>query len=79
LLVSDIAMPGEDGYSLIRRIRALGAAGGGHIPSIALTAFTRAEDVVRALDAGFTLHIAKPVLPSDLVSAVLALASSAAY
>jgi CheY-like chemotaxis protein len=70
LLVSDIAMPDEDGYSLMRRIRALDAALGSEIPSIALTAFTRAEDRKRALAAGFTAHIAKPVDVAHLISAV---------
>ena len=79
LLVSDIGMPGEDGYSLIRRIRALGAEEGGRIPSIALTAFTRAEDRAKALGAGFTAHLGKPVSPLDLVAAVKTLASSSPH
>jgi hypothetical protein len=70
LLVSDIAMPDEDGYSLIRRIRALDPRQGGTIPSIALTALTRAEDRTKALAAGFTTHIGKPVNPDDLVAAL---------
>jgi PAS domain S-box-containing protein len=70
LLVSDIAMPDEDGYSLIRRIRALDPKQGGSIPSIALTAHTRAEDRTKALAAGFTTHIGKPVNPADLVAAL---------
>jgi CheY-like chemotaxis protein len=70
LLVSDIAMPDEDGYSLIRRIRALDPSQGGSIPSIALTAYTRAEDRTKALAAGFTTHIGKPVNPADLVAAL---------
>jgi CheY-like chemotaxis protein len=76
LLVSDIGMPDEDGYSLIRRVRALGAAEGGSIPSIALTAYTRAEDRAKALGAGFTLHMAKPIRPTDLVTAIKALAGA---
>lgn len=76
LLVSDIGMPGEDGYSLIRRVRALGAASGGSIPSIALTAYTRAEDRAKALGAGFTRHMGKPVSPVALVSAVKELAEA---
>jgi CheY-like chemotaxis protein len=75
LLVSDISMPDEDGYSLIRRVRAL--ADGGDIPSIALTAHTRIEDRAKALRAGFTLHMGKPVRPVDLVAAVKTLATSA--
>jgi PAS domain S-box-containing protein len=74
ILVSDIGMPDEDGYSLIRRIRALGAEDGGAIPSIALTAYTRAEDRTKALGEGFTTHIGKPVNPLDLVAAVSNLA-----
>jgi CheY-like chemotaxis protein len=73
LLVSDIGMPGEDGYSLIRRVRALGADGG--MPSVALTAFTRAEDRAKALLAGFTVHMGKPVNPAELVSTLKDLAS----
>jgi CheY-like chemotaxis protein len=76
LLVSDIGMPDEDGYSLIRRVRALGAAGGGNIPSIALTAYTRAEDRAKALGAGFTLHMAKPIRPTDLVTAIQTLTAA---
>jgi len=70
ILISDIAMPGEDGYSLIRRVRALEPALGGDIPAIALTAYTRAEDRTKALAAGFTTHVGKPVNPLDLVAAV---------
>jgi CheY-like chemotaxis protein len=77
LLVSDIGMPDEDGYSLIRRVRALGAAGGGGIPSIALTAYTQAQDRAKAMDAGFNLHMGKPIKPTDLVAAVKTLASTA--
>jgi CheY-like chemotaxis protein len=73
LLVSDIGMPGEDGYSLMRRVRALGVVAGGDIPSIALTAYTRAEDRAKALRAGFSLHMAKPIRPSDLVTAIASL------
>lgn len=73
LLVSDIAMPCEDGYSLIRRIRALDSVEG-QVPSIALTAFTRAEDRTRALSAGFTEHVGKPVDPVQLVATLAHLA-----
>lgn len=76
LLVSDIGMPDEDGYSLIRRVRALGVAGGGGIPSIALTAYTQAQDRAKALDAGFNLHMGKPIKPTDLVAAVKTLSST---
>jgi CheY-like chemotaxis protein len=74
LLVSDIAMPGEDGYSLIRKVRALNAEQGGQIPALALTAYARAEDRTRAIAAGFQLHIAKPVNPEELAAVVANLA-----
>ncbi|MCU0687747.1 MAG: ATP-binding protein, partial [Polyangiaceae bacterium] len=66
LLVSDIGMPGEDGYSLVRRIRALPASEGGRTPALALTAYARPEDRARALRAGFQLHLPKPVDPDEL-------------
>jgi CheY-like chemotaxis protein len=75
LVVSDIGMPYEDGYSFIRRVRALGADAGGMIPSIALTAFTTDKDRARALLAGFTLHMGKPVEAIELVCAVKTLAA----
>jgi PAS domain S-box-containing protein len=74
VLVSDIGMPDEDGYSLIRRLRVLSPEEGGNIPSIALTAYTRGDDRTRALAAGFTTHIGKPVGPTELVQAVANLA-----
>jgi len=73
LLVSDIGMPFEDGYSLMRRIRELQCSEGGDIPAIALSAFTRPEDRMLALRAGFTIHIAKPVQPTALVLAAATL------
>jgi signal transduction histidine kinase len=75
ILVSDIGMPEEDGYSLLRRIRALDPSEGGGIPSIALTAYTRSEDRTKALAAGFTTHVGKPVNPDDVVAAIVNLAS----
>jgi PAS domain S-box-containing protein len=77
VLISDIGMPGEDGYSLMRRVRLLDAGVGGRLPSIALTAYTRAEDRTKALAAGFTTHVGKPVDPLDLVAAVSNLAAFA--
>jgi signal transduction histidine kinase/ActR/RegA family two-component response regulator len=74
VLVSDIGMPGEDGYALIGKTRALGEDAGGTIPAIALTAFARADDRRRALLAGFQVHLPKPVDPIELVAAVAALA-----
>ncbi len=70
VLVSDIGMPGTDGYALLARVRGLGSAGGGTLPAIALTAFARSEDRTRALRAGFLVHVAKPVEPSELVATV---------
>jgi hypothetical protein len=74
VLISDIGMPGEDGYSLIRRVRALPAEQGGHVPAIALTAYARAEDRVRAVLAGFQAHIPKPLEPAELIATVGSLA-----
>ena len=70
VVVCDIGMPGEDGYSLIRRIRSLGATRGGNIPAIALTAYARVNDRVKAIAAGFQMHIAKPVEPVELITMV---------
>ncbi|MDT7689552.1 MAG: hypothetical protein QOE46_2311 [Acidobacteriota bacterium] len=70
LLLCDIGMPGEDGYQLIRRVRALEAERGRALPSIALTAYAGETDRVLALEAGFRLHIAKPVEPAALVSVI---------
>jgi CheY-like chemotaxis protein len=70
LIVSDIAMPGEDGYSLMRRVRALDPEQGGRIPAIAVTAYSRPKDRVQALAAGFQMHVAKPVNASELAHAI---------
>jgi CheY-like chemotaxis protein len=74
VLLSDIGMPGEDGYDLIRRIRARPAAAGGTVPAAALTAFARSDDRTRALRAGYQTHIAKPVEAAELIAAVGSLA-----
>jgi PAS domain S-box-containing protein len=74
VLVSDIGMPLEDGYSLIRKIRALHPSVGGEIPAVALTAYVRLEDRRQALLAGFQNHIAKPVNPTEIVTVVAHLA-----
>ena len=66
VLVSDIGMPEEDGYTLIRKVRALSAEQGGRIPAVALTAYARAEDRKQAMLAGFQVHIPKPVEPNEL-------------
>ena len=77
VLVSDIGMPGEDGYALIRWIRGLEPELGGAIPSLALTAFARSEDRTKALATGFTAHMGKPAEPGSLIAAVADLANSA--
>jgi CheY-like chemotaxis protein len=74
IMLSDIGMPGEDGYTLIRKIRALGAEGRGLIPAIALTAYARDEDRARAIGEGYNLHLSKPANPPELIAAVESLA-----
>jgi CheY-like chemotaxis protein/anti-sigma regulatory factor (Ser/Thr protein kinase) len=74
VLVSDIEMPNQDGYSLIRRIRALEPDRGGRTPAVALSAYSRPEDRIRSLMAGFNLHVSKPVEPTELVTVVASLA-----
>jgi CheY-like chemotaxis protein len=74
VLVSDIGMPEEDGYMLIRRIRTLPPEQGGRIPAAALTAFAGAEDRRRALQAGFQMHVPKPIDARELVAVVAQLA-----
>jgi PAS domain S-box-containing protein len=74
VLVTDIAMPGMDGYELIRRVRAAGSPGR-DLPAVALTAYARPEDRERALAAGFQAHLPKPVDPAGLARAVAALAA----
>ena len=76
LLVSDIGMPGEDGYALIRGVRELPEHSGGRIPAVALTAFARAEDRTRALLAGFNSHVPKPVEPMELFAVLVSLAGT---
>jgi len=75
MLVTDIGLPGTDGYDLLAALRRSGAAGA--IPAIALTAFARPEDRMRALRAGFRLHLAKPVEPAELVATVASVAGRA--
>jgi len=67
IIVSDIGMPGEDGYGLIRRVRALAPEAGGATPAVALTAYARTEDRLRAMRAGFDMHVSKPVEQAELV------------
>lgn len=73
VLVSDIGMPEQDGYTLIRKVRALEAEKGGRIPAVALTAHTRTEDRVRALSSGFQMHVPKPVEPAELIVVISSL------
>ncbi|MEN3330759.1 MAG: hypothetical protein V7641_124 [Blastocatellia bacterium] len=75
VIVSDIEMPGEDGYQLMRQIRALGLERGGKTPAVALTAYARTEDRTRAFAAGYQMHIAKPADPIELAAAIASLAS----
>ena len=78
IIISDIEMPGEDGYSLIRKVR-LHESPSSRIPAIALTAYTQSADRVRALAAGFQTHMAKPVEPAELVAAVKSLLSTSPH
>jgi CheY-like chemotaxis protein len=77
VLVSDIGMPGMDGYELLRRVRLLEREQGGRTPAIALTAFARSQDRTQALRAGYLAHVAKPVEPSELVATVASVAGRA--
>jgi signal transduction histidine kinase/CheY-like chemotaxis protein len=77
VVVSDIGMPGEDGYSMMRRIRSLAPEQGGQTPALALTAYARVEDRDRSILAGFQMHLPKPVEPTELVLIVAALARKA--
>jgi signal transduction histidine kinase/ActR/RegA family two-component response regulator len=70
VLLSDIGMPGKDGYQFIQEVRSMPAADGGEVPAVALTAFVRTEDRRRALLAGYQSHLAKPVDPGELVAVV---------
>ena len=73
ILVSDIGMPQMDGYALIKKLREFDADEGGQVPAIALTAYTRVEDRIRALSQGFQMFVPKPVEPSELVAAIKSL------
>jgi PAS domain S-box-containing protein len=75
ILVSDIGMPGEDGYSLIRKLRALEEGTGKRLPAVALTAFARVEDRMKALTEGYNMHVAKPVEPAELALVIASLTS----
>jgi PAS domain S-box-containing protein len=73
LVLSDVGMPGEDGYSLMRKLRKLPPERGGLVPALALTAYARTEDRTQALKAGFTAHLAKPIDPAELTLTIAAL------
>jgi CheY-like chemotaxis protein/anti-sigma regulatory factor (Ser/Thr protein kinase) len=78
VLISDIDMPGEDGYSLLRRVRSMEALHGRtRIPAAALTAYGRTEDRMQALSAGFQIHVPKPVEPAELLAVVASLTGRA--
>jgi CheY-like chemotaxis protein len=74
VLVADIEMPGESGYALIRQLRAFAPEDGGLTPAAALTAHAGAQDRMRALNAGFEIHVPKPVQPAELAAVVATLA-----
>ena len=77
VLIADIGMPIEDGYGLIKRVRALPKEQGGQTPALALTAYARTEDRVRALSAGYQVHLSKPVDRAELTAVVARLAEGA--
>jgi CheY-like chemotaxis protein len=76
VLLSDISMPFESGYSLLEKVRALSHEKASKIPAVALTAYTRYEDKQAAFDAGFQKHLGKPVETEDLISAIIEVASA---
>jgi CheY-like chemotaxis protein len=77
VLLSDVEMPGTDGYGLIRQVRALPSESGGTVPAAAITAYGRPDDRVKALSAGFTMHLPKPVDPDEVAAVVLTLVRGA--
>ena len=74
VLVSDIGLPDEDGFGLIRQIRQREAERGGFLPAVALTGYARAEDRERSLAAGFQAHVPKPIDPTELTAAIATIA-----
>jgi len=74
VLVSDIGMPGEDGYELIRKVRAREPERGGQIPAVALTGYASADDAARSLAAGFQRHMSKPIDLAELIAVAARLA-----
>jgi CheY-like chemotaxis protein len=77
VLIADIGMPVEDGYGLIKKVRALPKERGGQTPALALTAYARTEDRVRALSEGYQVHLAKPVDRFELAAVVASLTQRA--
>jgi len=77
VLMSDIGMPGEDGYALIRKVRTFTRERGGQVPALALTGFASPEDRAQALAAGYQVHMPKPVDPAALVAALVKLVATA--
>jgi PAS domain S-box-containing protein len=73
VLISDIGMPGQDGYDLIEQVRKLPADRGGSVPAAALSAYARTEDRRRALNAGYSMHLAKPIEPAELIDVIASL------
>jgi CheY-like chemotaxis protein len=73
ILISDIGMPNDDGYTLIRKLRSMESDRNGHIPAVALTGFARSEDRLRALAAGFHMHVPKPVEAVELIMVIASL------
>jgi CheY-like chemotaxis protein len=78
VLISDVGMPGQDGYELIRQVRMLGGSVG-NVKAIALTAFGRLEDRTRSMLAGYQMHLAKPIEPSELIITVATLSGVVGY
>jgi signal transduction histidine kinase len=74
ILLSDIEMPDEDGYTFIRKVRGLDVSEAGKTPAVALTAYGRAEDRLRTLSAGYNMHLPKPVDPAELTTIIASLA-----
>jgi len=74
VLISDVAMPHQDGYEFIAKVRSRRPEQGGNLPAVALTAYARAEDREHALAVGFQMHVPKPVDPEELVAIVARLA-----
>jgi CheY-like chemotaxis protein len=73
VIVSDIGMPGEDGYSFMKRVKTWNRKAGTWIPAVALTAYARAEDRMKALASGYQIHVPKPVEPAELIAVLISL------